>query len=205
MFDAWAFLECSVYYRLGGNSFPTSTALVARDENARLAVKDSVTKGFGTESSEDNRVYGTKASASKESSDCLPSHRQVYGNGISFLDAEALEDVRDRANLTKKFGIRDETPLSGLIGLINDGSLKESTLRIRSLAELTSMTYPVGVLVCPSIDAVIGSIQGTLREPDDVSCFKSSSPDTVEGAVPVQGFSRNLGNQDRSQIRAINQ
>lgn len=55
------------------------------------------------------------------------------------------------------------------------------------------MTYPVGVLVCPSIDTIVGGIQGPLREPNDVSCFKSANSDTVEGTIPVQGFSCNLG------------
>lgn len=124
MLDAWALLECSVYDRFGGDSFPTSTTFVTREEDTRLAVKDSVTKRFRTKPSEDDRVYGTNAGAGKESSDGLPGHGQVYGDGISFLDAETLEDVRDRANLAKKFGVSDETTFTGLIGLINNGCLK---------------------------------------------------------------------------------
>ena len=67
---------------------------------------------------------------------------------------------------------------------------------MRYLAEPCAAAYPIWVLVCPSIDTVVGGIQAPLREPDDVSCFKSSSSDTVEGTMPVQGFSRNLENKD---------
>ena len=74
VFDAWAFLECSVYYRFGGDGFSTSTAFVAREEDAGLAVKNSVTQSFRTKPSEDNRMYGADTSAGKESSDGLPSH-----------------------------------------------------------------------------------------------------------------------------------
>lgn len=130
VFDAGAFLECSVYYRLGCNGFPTTTAFVTRKEDAGPAVEDAVTKRFRTKSSEDNRVYGANTSTGKESSDGLPSHGQIYGDCISLFDAETLENVRYRANLTKKLGIRDEATLSRLIGLINDGSLKGSRLNL---------------------------------------------------------------------------
>lgn len=124
VFDARAFLECSIHYHLGGNGFPTTTTFVTRKEDTGPAVKDAVAKRFRTKSGEDNGVYGANTSAGKEGSDRLPGHGQIYGDGISLFDSETLENVRNRANLMKKFGIRDEATLSGLIGLINDGSLK---------------------------------------------------------------------------------
>lgn len=135
VFDAWAFLECSVHYRFGGNGFPTSAAFVARKEDPGPAVKNAVTKRFRTKSGEDNGVDSANTGTGKECGDGLPSHGQVYGNGISLLDAEALENVRDRTNFAKKFGIRDEATLTRFISLINDGSLKESMVNLRYLAK----------------------------------------------------------------------
>lgn len=63
---------------------------------------------------------------------------------------------------------------------------------MRRSAELNAVAYPVGVLVCPSIDTVVGGIQGPLREPDDVPCFEPSGSDGAKGAMPVQGFSGDL-------------
>lgn len=42
---------------------------------------------------------GANTGAGKESSDCVPCHGKVDRDGVTLLDAEALEDVCDFANL----------------------------------------------------------------------------------------------------------
>lgn len=54
------------------------------------------------------------------------------------------------------------------------------------------MTYLVRELVRPTIDTVVGSVQASFWEPDDVPCFKCASSDILEGTIPMQGLSRNL-------------
>lgn len=51
----------------------------------------------------------------------------------------------------------------------------------------------IGVLECPAVDAVVGSIQTTLREPDNVTVLEAAGADGVEGAIPVKGFPCHLG------------
>jgi hypothetical protein len=137
-------------------------------------------------------VYSADTCTGEESGGGLPSHGEVYGDGISFLDAETLEDIGNRANLTEKLGIGDETAFTWLIGLIDDGRLKVMSF-INYVVRL-GMTYFVRVFVCPSINAVVRDIQTAFWEPSDIARFESPGSDSAKRAMPVEGLSCDLGN-----------
>lgn len=65
----------------------------------------------------------TDTSAGEESGYCLPSHGEVDGDGIAFLDSEAFEDVGDLAYFAKKFTIGDDAAIGRLVGFVDDRSL----------------------------------------------------------------------------------
>ena len=44
----------------------------------------------------------------------------------------------------------------------------------------------------PAVDAVVGGVEASLREPCYIACFESARSDGVEGAIPVQSFPRSL-------------
>jgi len=49
-----------------------------------------------------------------------------------------------------------------------------------------------GVFECPAVNTVVGSIETTLGEPDDIALNKRARPDGSKWAVPVEGLSGNL-------------
>jgi len=54
------------------------------------------------------------------------------------------------------------------------------------------MTNLIGVGIDPSVDAVVRSVETTFREPDDVPIFEAPSANSLEGAIPVEGFPGDL-------------
>lgn len=52
--------------------------------------------------------------------------------------------------------------------------------------------HRIGFRVCPTVDAVVGSIEATFREPDDVSVLEAACPDGFERAAPVKHLIRGL-------------
>jgi len=49
-----------------------------------------------------------------------------------------------------------------------------------------------GVFECPAVNAVKGSIETTLGEPDDIALRKRARPDGDKRAVPMEGLAGNL-------------
>ena len=50
----------------------------------------------------------------------------------------------------------------------------------------------IRVSIDPSVDAVVGGVEATFREPDDVPILESTSTDGLEGAIPIEGFPSDL-------------
>ncbi len=67
----------------------------------------------------------TNTSAGKECSGGLPRHREIDGHGITLLDAELFENISDLANFTKQLRVGDLQALIGLVGFVNDCSLRK--------------------------------------------------------------------------------
>lgn len=59
----------------------------------------------------------------------------------------------------------------------------------------------VGVLECPTVHAVVGRVQVTLREPSDVAVLEAAGADGVERAVPVEGLPGHLEHDIRMSLR----
>ena len=49
-------------------------------------------------------------------------------------------------------------------------------------------TYLVRILVRPTVNTVVRSVQTTLGEPDDITVLKRAGSDGVEWSIPVQEF-----------------
>ena len=52
--------------------------------------------------------------------------------------------------------------------------------------------YLVGVLESMTIDTVVGSVQATFGEPDDVTGLETACSDCLEWSIPVKSFFGNL-------------
>ena len=118
-------------------------------------------------------MHRTDPSTGKECGGSVPGHRKVDGDGVALLDAEGLEDIRDAADLAEQLAVRDKITFAWFIGFVDDGSL-------------------VRVLERPTVDTVVGSVQTTFREPDDVSVLEISGANGVEWSIPMQCFSCDL-------------
>ena len=121
--DVRAVLERSIDDDFSRNGLAATTTLIRSKNDLALAVDDTVAEGLGREAGEDDGVNGTDARAGEEGGNSLPGHGQVDGDGVTFLNAERLEHVRDAGNFAEKLSIRYLGTFIGLIGLINDGCL----------------------------------------------------------------------------------
>ena len=54
------------------------------------------------------------------------------------------------------------------------------------------VNYLVGVLECPPVDTVVGSVETALREPDNIAVYEAACTDCLEGPVPMKHFTRSL-------------
>lgn len=77
MLDERAALEGLVGERFDRDGLATTTTLVGGDDNARLAVVDTVAEGLGGKPSKDDGVDSTDTGAGHEGSDSLPGHGEV--------------------------------------------------------------------------------------------------------------------------------
>jgi hypothetical protein len=53
-------------------------------------------------------------------------------------------------------------------------------------------TYAIRVLVSPSIKAIVGGVETTLWEPDNISVFEPTGSDGLEWSIPVKEFEGGL-------------
>jgi hypothetical protein len=68
-------------------------------------------------------VDGAYAGTGKESGNRLPSHGEVYGDGVTFLHTQCLESVSYTAYFPKKLGIGDLAAIPGFVCLVYNGGL----------------------------------------------------------------------------------
>lgn len=54
------------------------------------------------------------------------------------------------------------------------------------------ITHPIGIFVCPAIDAVVAGVDAALGEPGDVAVLEAPAAHGLEVAVPVQQLAGGL-------------
>lgn len=72
-----ALLQCRIHNRLGRNRLPAAPALVGGNDDAALAVLDTVPEGLGAEAGEYDGVDCAEAGAGEEGGDGVPGHGEV--------------------------------------------------------------------------------------------------------------------------------
>jgi len=194
MLDERARLECRVDYGLGCNGLATATPFVGGEDDAAAAVKDTVTKGLCREASEHGRVDGTDARTCEEGSDGLPCHGKVNGDRIAFLDTIRFQHIGDAGDFMQQFSICDLSAFVRFISLVDDRSLRGDM--DRSVTEIPEIGVTdrdlVRMFESPTINTIVRYIQGTLWKPGDVTLFKATRADSLEGSVPVQRLAGDL-------------
>ena len=68
-------------------------------------------------------MNGADTGTSQERGCSLPSHGEVDGDGVAFLDAIGFQDVCDATDFAKQFCVRDIAALARLVCLVDDGGL----------------------------------------------------------------------------------
>ena len=58
------------------------------------------------------------------------------------------------------------------------------------------MSHLIGVLECPAVDTVEGSVETALWEPDDIAGLEATSAHGVKGTIPVKGLPGHLWEQE---------
>lgn len=118
-----AVLDSIVRELLDRDRLASTAALVGSDDDAGLAVVDTVAEGLGREPSEDDGVDGTDTRAGEECSDGLPCHRHVDRDGVALFDTIRLEDVGDAADFAEQLLVADFGAFTWLVGLVDDSGL----------------------------------------------------------------------------------
>lgn len=89
---------------------------------------------------------------------------------------------------------------------IEQGSVEREYFRLRPDkigARIRTKTDLVGVLVRPSVNAVVRRVETTFGEPGNVAVLETTCSDGSEGAVPVKELAGGLRvNERRDQINA---
>lgn len=83
-----AFLERRVDDCLGSDGLAAALAFVSRDDDTAPTVQHAIAERLCGETSKNDGVNCTNASACEERCDGLPSHWQVDRNSVTLLDAK---------------------------------------------------------------------------------------------------------------------
>jgi hypothetical protein len=124
--DAGALFDCCVCNDFCRDRLPATTAFIRSDEHAGLAVVHPVAERLRAKPGEHDRVYSADAGTREESSDGLPSHRQIHRDRVALLDAERFENIGDAADFAEQFGVCDLTAFVWFVCFVNDCRLEES-------------------------------------------------------------------------------
>lgn len=127
--DDRAVLDGVVRELLDRDALAAAAALVGGDDDAGLAVVDTVAEGLGREAGEDDGVDGADAGAGEEGGDGLPGHGQVDRDGVALLDTPGLEHVCDAADFAEELAVADLGAFTGLISLVDDRGLENTVSR----------------------------------------------------------------------------
>jgi hypothetical protein len=90
-----------------------AVAAVRGHDQLRAAVLDAVGDGLGAEPAEDDGVDRPDAGAREHGDGGLGHHGQVEDDAVALLDAVALEDVGEAANLAVQLGEGEDAFLAG--------------------------------------------------------------------------------------------
>jgi hypothetical protein len=123
MFNSGALFESGIHDRLCSNGLTATATFVRGDEDATLAIHDTIAKGLCREPSKDNGMDSSDAGASKESGNAMPCHREINGDGIAFFDSKGFENIGDARDLAEELSKRNFTALSRLVGLVENSGL----------------------------------------------------------------------------------
>lgn len=78
-----ALFESGVNNRFRSDGLSSSLSFVGSDNDSGLGVDDSVTKGFGRETGENDRVDSSETGTGEESDRSFGNHREVDSNGLN--------------------------------------------------------------------------------------------------------------------------
>jgi hypothetical protein len=155
------------------DSATATYTLVSSDEYFGAGVVDSLAKGTGTETGEYHSVNRTNASTGEHGIRSLRDHRHVDGNSVALSHADALQRVREPADLLIEFAVRDLPVLSHLIALPYDRHL-------------------IGALLQMAVDAIVRHVQHPAAEPRHITERKGTFVYDVERTEPGQELIRSL-------------
>lgn len=190
VFNQGAFLERSINNGLGSDGLSTTTTFIGSNDNAGLAILDTITKRLRRETGEDDRVDSTNTRTSEEGGDGVPGHGEIDRDGVPLFDTKAFENIGDAGDLAEELCIGDLSTLTRLVGLVDDSGL---IYRVRFIVQPRHKpTHLVGVLERPTINTVVGGVEAALGEPSDITGGESTRPDSLERAIPVQGLACHL-------------
>ena len=123
MLNQRALFHGSIDDNLVRDRLASTPAFIRCDNNTTFAILNTITERLGGKPCKNDRMHGTNTSAGKKSRHGLPSHREVYRNGIALLDTKRFENIGNAGDFPQEFAVRDLTTFTWFICFIDDRGL----------------------------------------------------------------------------------
>ena len=151
---------------LEGDDVATPPAAVGGNHHFGLGILNAIPQRFGAEPAENDAVRGADARAGQHCDGQLRHHRQVDGNPVALLHAQAFQPVGELAHLPVQIPVGIDLPVARL-ALPDDGGLV--------------LARPVEM----AVNAVVGYIELPAQEPLGKGGVRPVQH-RIPGAEPVQ-------------------
>jgi hypothetical protein len=99
----------------------TAMALVGGDQHLGTGILDPVGQRLGRKAGEHHRMHGAQAHAGQHDDHDFGNHRQVNGDHVTLLHAEAAEHIGQTAHLVRQLAPAHAARLVWMIALPEDG------------------------------------------------------------------------------------
>ncbi len=98
-------------------------AFVRRDHDGRRAVRDAPGERIGREAAEDHGMDRTDPRAREHGDGGFGNHRQVDGDAVALLHAQALQRIRELADAVIELAVRDVLRDLGVVAFVDERRL----------------------------------------------------------------------------------
>ena len=154
-------------------------ALVGGDDIFRIAIVDPAGQRVGREAAEDDGMDRADARAGQHGDGGFRDHRQVEGDPVALLHAQALERVGELADVAVQFAIGDRLVFGRIVAFPDDRGLVAAARQVPVEAVVRDVEDAVLVPLDRNVRIAVVDIPDDRRLPEPVDPFGLFGPEAV--------------------------